>query len=74
MDDSNNGGRGEAIFKVSSTINSLGTTLLAIMLVGGGIANVRIERAVRVGMIIIGVLFLLGFSLTTTALSTYALR
>jgi len=59
------GGRGETVYKVSSVVNSLGTVSLTIMLVGGGIVNARIERAVRVGMVIMGVLLIVGFSLTT---------
>lgn len=59
------GGSGETVYKVSSVVSSLGTVSLTIMLVGGGIVNARIERAVRVGMVIMGVLLLVGFSLTT---------
>ncbi len=34
------------------------------MLIGSGIANTRVERNVRVGMVIMGVILLVGFSLT----------
>ena len=55
------GGRGETVYKTSSVVSSLGTVLLTVMLVGGGIANTRIERTVRVGMVIMGVILLVGF-------------
>jgi len=59
------GETGRTVYKASSIASSLGTLFLTIMLVGGGIANTRIERTVRVGMVIMGVILLAGFSLTS---------
>jgi len=59
------GETGRTVYKASSVVSSLGTLFLTVMLVGGGIANARIERTVRVGMVIMGVILLVGFSLTS---------
>jgi len=59
------GETGRTVYKASSIVSSLGTLFLTVMLVGGGIANTRIERTVRVGMVIMGVILLAGFSLTS---------
>lgn len=59
------GETGRTVYKASSVVSSLGTLFLTVMLVGGGIANARIDKTVRVGMVIMGVILLVGFSLTS---------
>jgi len=52
---------GRTVYEASSILSSLGTVFLTIMLVGGGIVNTRIDRVVRVGMVIMGTILLAGF-------------
>ena len=58
------GETGETVYKASSIVSSLGTVFLTTMLVGGGIANARIDKTVRVGMVIMGAILLVGFFLS----------